>query len=319
MEILGTRVRAGRTNYLEMDVASLYTRTKIEVPVIVERSSVPGPTLLLTGGIHGDEVNGIEIIRRLIVAKALRPEKGAVIAIPIVNVMAFLNMNRKFADGRDLNRSFPGNKSGSLASKLAYSVATNIIPHADFVVDLHTGADDRFNFPQIRFDDSHPRNIALAKAFNAPFTILQDKPPTGTMRRELRKRSLPGIVFEGGKSRSISEDVVEAGMNGVLSVMAHLGLTNARRRGRKHPTTFLRDTRWIRAKNSGMFQPVIENGKMIGKGETLGFINGPFAQFQRKVTSPHSGYVFCVNETPVVYKGDALFHVGQPFDPAARA
>ncbi len=313
MEILGTRVRAGKTTYLEMEVASLYTRTKIEVPVIVEKSSKPGPTLLLTGGIHGDEVNGIEVIRRLIINKALRPEKGAIIAVPIVNVMAFLNMNRKFADGRDLNRSFPGNKSGSLASKLAYSVATRIIPHADFVVDLHTGAEDRFNFPQIRYDESHPDNLKLAKAFNAPFTILQDKPPAGTMRRLLWKRSLPGIVFEGGKSRSINEEVVDAGLDGVLNVMKHLGLTTTRRRKKSSERTkFIENTRWIRAKNSGMFQPVIENGKLITKGELLGYINGPYAQFQQKITSPMPGYVFCVNQTPVVYKGDAVFHVGQP-------
>jgi predicted deacylase len=315
MEILGARVRAGRTTYLEIEVASLYTRTKIDVPVIVEKSAKPGPTLLLTGGIHGDEVNGIEIIRRLIMTKALRPEKGAVIAVPIVNVMAFLNMNRKFADGRDLNRSFPGNKNGSLASKLAYSVSSRIIPHADFVVDLHTGADDRFNFPQIRYDKSHPENLKLAKAFDAPFTILQDKPPKGTMRELLRKRELPGIVFEGGKSSSISEEVVNAGMHGVLNVMKYLGLTSSRNRKRRTENTrFVENTRWIRAKNSGMFQLLVENGKMVRKGELLGYINGPFAQFQQKVTSPVPGYIFCVNETPVVYKGDALFHIGQPME-----
>jgi predicted deacylase len=315
MEILGTRVRAGRTTYLEMDVASLYTRTKIEVPVIVEKSANPGPTLLLTGGIHGDEVNGIEIIRRLIVMRALRPEKGAVIAVPIVNVMAFLNMNRKFADGRDLNRSFPGNKSGSLASKLAYSVSSRILPHADFVVDLHTGAEDRFNFPQIRYDQAHPENLKLAKAFDAPFTILQDKPPRGTLRQLLWKRALPGVVFEGGKSKSISEDVVEAGIHGVLNVMRYLGLTKARRRRRRtEATKFIEDARWIRAKNSGMFQPLVENGKLIRKGELLGYINGPFAQFQQKVTSSAPGYIFCVNQTPVVYKGDALFHLGKPME-----
>lgn len=313
MEILGARTRTGRTNYLELEVASLYTRTKIEVPVIVERSAQPGPTLLLTGGIHGDEVNGIEIIRRLIFTKALRPVRGTVIAVPIVNVMAFLNMNRKFADGRDLNRSFPGNKKGSLASKLANSVATRILPHADVVVDLHTGADDRFNFPQIRYDGSHPENLALAKAFNAPFTILQDRPPAGTLRKLLNKRNIPGIVFEGGRSRSITNDVVEQGISGVLNVMRHLGLIEGgKRKIKRGETRFIEGTRWIRANNSGMFQPVVENGVLIKRGDLLGYINGPFAQFQRSIKSPVSGWVFCVNEAPVVYNGDALFHVGTP-------
>lgn len=314
MEILGTQIRAGRTTYLEMDVASLYTRTKIEVPVIVERSRVDGPTLLLTGGIHGDEVNGIEIIRRMIFSKALRPSKGAVIAIPIVNVMAFLNMNRKFADGRDLNRSFPGNKSGSLAAKLAYSLSTNIIPHADYVVDLHTGAEDRFNFPQIRYDESHKENILLARAFNAPFTILQTKPQRGTLRRLLNKRAVPGIVYEGGKSKAIDEEVVETGINGVLNVMKHLGMNVAPRRRARPATRIIGNSRWIRANNSGMFQPMVENGVYIEKGDLLGYINGPFAQFQRKLRSPVSGFVFCVNQAPVVYKGEALFHVGQPLE-----
>lgn len=318
MEILGTQIRAGRTNYLEMDVASLYTRTKIEVPVIVERSRVDGPTLLLTGGIHGDEVNGIEIIRRMIFSKALRPVKGAVIAIPIVNVMAFLNMNRKFADGRDLNRSFPGNKSGSLAAKLAYSLSTNIIPHADYVVDLHTGAENRFNFPQIRYDESNEENLQLARAFDAPFTILQAKPPLGTLRRLLNKRGVPGIVYEGGKSKAISDEVVETGVNGVLNVMKHLGMSVAPKRRSRNGTKVIGNTRWIRANNSGMFQPMVENGVYIEKGDLLGFINGPFAQFQRKIKSPMAGFVFCVNQAAVVYKGEALFHVGQPLEQDGR-
>lgn len=314
MQILGRQIRAGRTNYLEIDVASLYTRTKIEVPVIVERSKVHGPTLLLTGGIHGDEVNGIEIIRRMVFEKSLRPSRGAVIAVPIVNVMAFLNMNRKFADGRDLNRSFPGNKSGSLASKLAYSVSEHIIPHADYVVDLHTGAEDRFNFPQIRYDESHPENLTLAKAFDAPFTILQSKPPLGTLRRLLNKRSIPGIVYEGGKSRAIDEDVVDRGVSGVLNVLKHLGMNVTPRKKVRSSTTLIGSSRWIRANNSGMFQPMVENGVFIEKGDLLGYINGPFAQFQRRIKSPTSGFVFCVNQAPVVYKGEALFHVGQPLE-----
>jgi len=316
MELLGTQIRAGRTNYLELDVAALYTRTKIEVPVIVERSKVPGPALLLTGGIHGDEVNGIEIIRRMIYEKTIRPARGAVIAVPIVNVMAFLNMNRKFADGRDLNRSFPGNKSGSLASKLAYSISTHIVPHVDYVVDLHTGAEDRFNYPQIRYDESHPENLALAKAFDAPFTILQGKPIRGTLRRLLNKKGVPSIVYEGGKSRSIDTEVVECGISGVLNVMKHLDMNIAPRRHRKSSTKLIGNSRWIRANNSGMFQPMVENGVFIERGDLLGYINGPFAQFQRKIKSPMSGFVFCVNEAPVVYKGEALFHVGQPLDSA---
>ncbi|MEZ5344694.1 MAG: succinylglutamate desuccinylase/aspartoacylase family protein [Pyrinomonadaceae bacterium] len=312
MEILGQEIIPGKRNYLEMDVASLYTRTKIEVPVIIEKSRKDGPTLLVLGGIHGDEVNGIEIIRRLLYRKLIKPQFGAVICIPIVNVMAFLNMNRKFADGRDLNRSFPGNPRGSLASLVAHSITKSILPHADFVVDLHTGADERFNFPQIRYDVTHEQNIELAKAFNAPFTLLQNKAPKGSIRRVLNDGGTPVIIFEGGKSKTIDEEVVETGVRGVLNVLDHLKIRRFEQESKKKPKTiFLNENRWIRARNSGMFLPVVENGSFVKKGQLLAYVSGPYAQFQKKINSPVDGFVFCVNQTSVVYLGDAIFHIGQ--------
>ncbi len=312
MEILGQEIVPGKRNYLEMDVASLYTRTRIEVPVIIEKSRKPGPTLLLLGGIHGDEVNGIEIIRRLLYRKQIKPQFGTVICIPIVNVMAFLNMNRKFADGRDLNRAFPGNPRGSLASLVANSITKGVIPHADFVVDLHTGAEERFNFPQIRYDITHEKNIELAKAFDAPFTLLQNKAPKGSIRRILNDRGTPTIIFEGGKSRTIDENVVETGVQGVLNVLDHLNIRKFESESKKRPkTVFLDNNRWVRARNSGMFQPVVANGSFVNKGQLLAYISGPYAQFQKKMNSPMDGFVFCVNQTSVVYLGDAIFHIGQ--------
>lgn len=312
MEILGHTIVEGKRNYLEMDVASLYTRTTIEVPVIIEKSRKPGPTLLILGGIHGDEVNGIEIVRRLLFGKLIKPQFGTVMCIPVVNVMAFLNMNRKFADGRDLNRAFPGNYKGSLASQLAYSITKKILPHANYVVDLHTGAEERFNHPQIRYDLMHEKNIELAKAFNAPFTLLQNKAPSGSIRRVLNDSKTPVIIFEGGKSKTIDDNVVKTGVRGVLNVMDYLGIRKKPEDIVKSPKTiFLHENRWIRARNSGMFQPIVENGSFVKKGQLLAYINGPYAQFHKKIKSPVDGYVFCVNQTSVVYLGDAIFHIGQ--------
>jgi uncharacterized protein len=314
MEILGQEIIDGKRNYLEMDVASLYTRTKIEVPVMIEKARKDGPNLLVMGGIHGDEINGIEIVRRLLYHRLVRPEFGAIICLPIVNVMAFLNMRRNFADGRDLNRAFPGNYKGSLASQVAYSITKKILPHADYVVDLHTGSDERFNFPQIRYDDMHAMNIELARAFNAPFTLLQNKAPRGAIRRVLNESATPVIIFEGGKSRTIDESVVECGVQGVLNVLDFLGIRKKKEtpnERKPRPTIFLHENRWIRARNSGMFQPLVKNGSYVKKGELLAYINGPYAQFQKKIKSPMDGYIFCVNQTAVVYLGDAIFHIAK--------
>lgn len=313
MEILGQEIIEGKRNLVTMEVASLYTRTQIEIPLIIERSRRPGPRLLLLGGIHGDEVNGIEIIRRMLYSKQLKPEAGTIICVPIVNVMAFLNMNRKFADGRDLNRSFPGSNKGSLASQVAYSVTKKILPHADFVLDLHTGAGERFNYPQIRYDLTHEKNLELARAFNAPFTLLQSKAPRGSLRRVLNDRGTPVVIYEGGRSVTIDETVVETGVRGVLNVLDHLGIRPLKQENVRTPTRtiFLHENRWIRARNSGMFQPLVKNGTYVKKGELLAYVNGPFAQFQTKIKSPMDGYIFCVNQSSVVYLGDAIFHIGK--------
>lgn len=310
MKILGEHIKRGENTFVNLKAASLYTRTQIDIPVMIERSKLDGPTLLVLGGIHGDEINGMEIVRRLIFDKHAKPERGSIICIPIVNVMAFLNLERKFADGRDLNRAFPGNKNGSLAAQVAFSMSQEIIPLVDYVVDLHTGGEDKFNFPQIRYDVAHPENLILAEKFNAPFTFLQNKAPVGSLRKVLNGKNIPVIVFEGGKSSETDDDVVKIGLTGVRNVMDYLNI-RSQPDLKERETTFISDSRWVRAKHSGMFQPVIKNGIEVNKNQLLGYINGPFAQFQKKVVSPISGHVICLNRRPVVYKGDALFHIGQ--------
>lgn len=315
MKILGEYIKRGKDTFVKLKVASLYTQTEIEVPVMIERSKLDGPTLLILGGIHGDEINGIEIVRRLIFDKHAKPHRGTIICVPIVNVMAFLNLERKFADGRDLNRSFPGNKNGSLAAQVANSITQEILHQVDYVVDLHTGGENKFNFPQIRYDTTHSENLILAQKFNAPFTLLQNKAPVGSIRRVLNSRQIPVIVFEGGKSKEIDEDVIKIGVKGVLNVMDHLGIRQQKKETKEHgeekKTVFISYSRWIRAQHSGMFQPIVKNGTQVQNNQLLGYINGPFAQFQKKVKSTIAGHIICLNQTPVVYKGDVLFHIGQ--------
>ncbi len=312
MEILGKKIRNGVRTVIELEVASLYTRTRIAVPVIVHKSKNPGPALMVISGIHGDEVNGIEINRRLLYDRMLTPIAGAVISIPIANVMAFINMERKFADGRDLNRSFPGSEKGSLAGQVGHMLSTKIIPLADVVVDLHTGAEDRFNCPQIRYDECHPENVLLANTFDAPFTLLQPKPPQGSLRKLLSRRNTPTIIFEGGRSRSIDDEVVTTGVQGVLNIAEMLGIiVDAPNLEKPARTRHLVTSHWVRANSSGMLETIAKNGDFVERGDVIAFINGPYAQFQKKVRVRKPGHIICVNESPVVHVGDALFHIGE--------
>lgn len=312
MKILGKKIKTGKRNQLKLYVASLYTRTKIEIPIIIERAKKDGPTILVTGGLHGDEMNGVEIVRRFLFKKYSNPERGMIISIPVMNVFSFLNSKRQFADGRDLNRSFPGSVGGSLASQMAYAITEKIVPHVDFAIDMHAGGAFRFNHPQIRCYEEDVQSVELARAFNAPFTLMKNRILEKTFRHTLKQKGIPSILFEGGRSLTIDKDVVESGLNGILNVLDHLGI-------REKKETFINETemvilrrsKWIRAEFSGMFEPVAQNGQFVKKGQLLGFINGPFAQFHRRVKSTVSGFVFCVNFAPVVHLGDALFHIGQ--------
>ena len=311
MELLGKKIRRGVRNHLELVVASLYTRTRISVPVVVQQAREEGPTLLIISGIHGDEINGIEVNRRLLHTRELVPETGAVIHIPVANVMAFINVERRFPDGRDLNRCFPGSKTGSLASQLGYMISHKLVPHVDAVIDLHTGAADRSNAPQIRYDETVPNSETLAKSFNAPFTFLQPKPPRGSLRRLLGKHGIPNIIFEAGKSKNIDQQSVEVGVRGVKNVAFDLGIIDDKEYEKRNKTVEIAKSSWLRAGSSGMFEADVERGEFVNRGDILGYVNGPFAQYHKKIKARQDGYVICVNESPVVHKGDAIFRIGQ--------
>ncbi|NNE97833.1 MAG: succinylglutamate desuccinylase, partial [Pyrinomonadaceae bacterium] len=183
--------------------------------------------------------------------------------------------------------------------------------HADVVIDLHAGAGERFNYPQIRYDLFHEENIRLARAFDAPFTLLQNKAPKGSIRRVLNDAGTPTIIFEGGKSKTIDDQVVETGVQGVRNVLNYLGIRKNSDDNIPQKTKFLHRNRWIRARHSGMFQPLVDNGSFVEKRQVLANINGPYAQFQKKIRSPMDGWIFCVSQAAVVNLGDAVFHIGE--------
>jgi len=195
LEILGEKVALGKSATVTFEVAKLHTRNTLDVPIIIERSKKPGPTVLITAGIHGDEINGVEIVRQIIAKGINKPKKGTVICVPVINVFGFLNMDRLFPDGRDLNRVFPGSSNGSLASRVAHFVMKEIVPHADFVLDFHTGGADRFNAAQIRIIEHEPLLSELAHVFGAPF-IYYSKNLNKSFRNSCYKSNVPMLYLK---------------------------------------------------------------------------------------------------------------------------
>jgi predicted deacylase len=308
--ILGQEILPGKGAQLNLDVAKLHTTTPILVPVIVERAKIDGPTVLLMAGLHGDEINGIEIIRRFLRKGFNKPLVGTIICLPVFNIFGFLNLKRELPDGRDLNRSFPGSESGSLAAQFAFHFMKEIAPHVDYVVDFHTGAAQRNNFPQIRCILNDKESLELAKIFNPPF-VLHSSHISKTIRESMVKKGKKMLLFEGGKTNNIEEMVVEEGLNGVKRLLNHLGMRSFKIDISKDRTPyFLGESRWMRSPNSGMFQALVENGASISRGDVIGIVTDPYGKFEKKVKAPINGFIICLNESPVVYKGDAIFHIG---------
>lgn len=311
LTILNQSIPFGKT-VLHFDFAKLHTRTSIEVPIIIERSKKPGPALLLLAGIHGDEINGVEIVRQIIAKKYNKPHEGMVICIPVMNVFGFLNLERQFPDGRDLNRVFPGSAKGSLASRFAHKIMTEIVPHIDYCIDFHTGGGNRFNYSQVRIDDTIPECMELAKVFNARF-VLNSKVRDNSFRKSLSALNKKVLLFEGGKSLSLKRHVTKTGVQGALRVMHQLGMRNFENEivnePEKEKQILIRKSTWLRANYAGMYRNVVSLGEKVMKGDIIGSISDPYGEFEKNVRALHTGYVICSNEAPLVNQGDALVHI----------
>lgn len=309
--ILGQEILPGKGAQLNLDVAKLHTTTPILVPVIVQRAKIDGPTVLIMAGLHGDEINGIETVRRIIRKGFNKPQVGTIICLPVFNIFGFLNIKRELPDGRDLNRSFPGSENGSLAAQFAFHFMKEIAPHVDYVIDFHTGSAQRNNFPQIRCVMKDENSMELAKIFNPPF-ILNSSQISKTIRESISKLGKNMLLFEGGKTNNIEEMVVEEGINGVKRLLSHLGMRSFKIDiSKDREPIVLTESKWLRSPNSGMFQTLVKNGSRVSKNEVIGIVTDPYGKFERKVKSSTNGYIICLNESPVVYKGDAIFHIAK--------
>jgi predicted deacylase len=293
-----------------MEIAKLHTMTKLKIPIIVERSKLAGPTVLFTACLHGDEINGTEIVRQLIVQKINKPKRGTIICIPIINIFGFINKTREFPDGRDLNRVFPGSKTGSLASRFAYYILKDIIPHVDYAIDFHAGGASRFNAPQIRIVPENKELKKLSDVFNAPFT-LYSKNISGTFRNSCDKLGVKMLLFEGGKSLDINDAVTKEAIEGTKRFLTHLDMLNPRKKAilNENKTIYIEKSNWVRAKHSGMFHGLTAIGSFVKKGDLLATISDPYGKVEHKVKAPHAGFIINVNDAPIIYQGDAIFHI----------
>lgn len=314
LEILGKKVGLGESTTVSFNVAKLHTQNTIDVPVIIQRSKKPGPTVLITAGIHGDEINGVEIVRQIIAKGINKPKKGTIICIPVINVFGFIHMDREFPDGRDLNRVFPGGKGGSLASRVAHKLVSEIVPHADLIMDFHTGGADRFNSAQIRIKNGEFVLDELAEVFGAPF-VYYSKNLNKSFRNTSYKLGIPMLLFEGGKSFNIHPTITNTGVNGAKRVLHHLEMLNSKFKVSKPKKScvFISESKWIRAKYSGMFKATITINSLVNEGDVIGHITDPYGSFNHFVKAPNSGYIFNINESPLVYQGDAIFHISTKF------
>lgn len=308
--ILKEIILPGESKTINMEIATLHTMTKLKIPIIVERSKFSGPTILLTAGLHGDEINGIEIVRQIITQKINKPLIGTVICIPVINVFGFVNQTREFPDKRDLNRVFPGSKKGSLASRFAYYLLKEIMPHIDYAIDFHAGGSSRFNAPQIRIVPENEELKALADIFNAPFG-LYSKNIVGSFRSSCDKLGVKMLLFEGGKSANINNEITQHGINGTISFLSHFGMLNAKKAivPPVKKTIYVEKSNWIRAKHSGMLHSTTKSSDYVEKGQLLATISDPYGRIEHKVKSPNSGYIINVNDAPIVFQGDAIYHI----------
>ncbi len=313
LEINNSYVAPGTMDVINLHVGKLPSGTRISIKTHVFCSNKEGPTVLLLAGLHGDEINGIEILREAMSSGMFdQIERGNVIVIPILNIYGFINFSRAVPDGKDVNRSFPGSMRGSLASRVARILTKKVLPLVDFGVDFHTGGDNRFNYPQIRYSRRDERARQLALDFRAPF-IIEKALISKSLRKAARVMGVPIVVFEGGEALRLDGFVIESALRGIRRLLDAQGLLQAH--DYQTESLHFKKTTWIRAKQAGIFIWSKKSGRQIRKGETLGSIYDPGGATRTAVTASRDGYILGHNNTPVVHQGDALFHLGYESSP----
>lgn len=309
LEIGGVQVRPGEHRTIDLRVTDLSTHTPMTMPIQVIRGRRDGPRLFVCAALHGDEISGVEIIRRVLKLSALRRLRGTLVAVPIVNVFGFVSLSRYLPDRRDLNRSFPGSTRGSLASRLAHLFLNEVVGKCTHGIDLHTGAVHRANFPQIRANLDDPEASRMASSFGVP-VVINASLRHGSLRQAAAAQGVPVIVYEAGEALRFEEASIRAGVKGVARVMRALKMLPAKASEQSGPQPILaRSSTWIRAETSGVLRTSVALGTEVRAGAKLGAISDPFGANEVQIRAPSDGIVIGRTNLPLIHEGDALIHI----------
>ena len=307
----GVSIKRGESKSISLKVASLYDYTKLSIPLEVIRGGSAGPVLFISAAVHGDELNGVEIIKRILNKKVLSSINGTLFLIPVVNVFGFNNKSRYLPDRKDLNRSFPGSSKGSLASRLANIFMKEVVAKCSHGIDLHTGAIHRSNLPQIRASLDNPATKALAEGFGVP-VIIDSKLRDGSLREAARKRKVLTLLFEGGEALRFNENVIKIGVAGCMSVMKNIGMLKITGGSKSNPSKkvfIAKESYWIRSPHSGISRFFKQIGSNVEEGELLAIISDTFGREKYEVIAEDNGILIGATLLPLVNQGDAMFHI----------
>lgn len=305
----GQTVAPGTQRSIDLPVARLPSGAQMSLPVIVFHGARPGPGVWLSAAIHGDELNGIEIIRRVEELIETRELAGTVVAVPVVNVFGFVTQSRYLPDRRDLNRSFPGSARGSLAARLAHLFLTEIVERCAIGIDLHTGSNARKNLPQVRGDLDHPETHRLATAF-APPIMLHSRLRDGSLREAASRRGHPVLLYEAGEAMRFDSDAIAVGVEGVMRTLEALKMVDSAPVAPRVPLESRRSS-WVRARRAGIVRSEVELGDTVTRGQPLALISDPYGADTTRQNAPFDGIVIATIMNPIVSQGDALVHIAR--------
>ena len=318
--IAGVEISPGEQVRIEMPLAQLATQGVLNMPLEILSGTESGPCLLICAAVHGDEIIGIEIIRQLLPLLSTDVLRGTLIMVPILNVPAFLQQSRYLPDRRDLNRSFPGSRGGSQASRIAHTVMESVVQHCSHVIDIHSASLHRRNVPQIRANLNNAETRDFAMAFGAP-VVVHAAERDGSLRMASGALGTPTIVFEGGEACRFDPEAIEIGLQGIINVIHALDMMSPRdihirklKRNRLEGPEVYQKSRWVRATRGGLFRAHIQCGQFVQKDQFLGFVADAFGEGMSTLRSPKSGMIIGLTCNPVVHHGDALVHIAYEKD-----
>lgn len=309
--VLGnSTIAAGKRMLVDIPFGKLYTHTELNIGAHVIHGKQPGPVLLIAAALHGDEINGVEICRRLLKLPRLNRLKGTLIVVPIVNTYGFVQQSRYLPDRRDLNRSFPGSEKGSLGSRMAWQFTDKILKKCTHAIDLHTAAIHRANLPQVRASAKDKTALRMAEVFNAP-VIIKAAVRDGTMRGTANNLGVPLLLYEAGEALRFDEQSIRIGVRGILNVMADLGMLAATKKTAETRSLFSKKSSWIRAENDGIARYYVRLGQTVKKGDLLAHIYSPYSDAEVAVHATFDGIVIGRSNLPLVNEGEAIFHIAE--------